>query len=503
MSAALVEIIKARPVHYGLLFFFVVVPVTWLLIAFLLAMKRKIKSPEKSFKFCIINELLSPVRAMGKLGKYGFDGSMSKAMRIAKKKYKVVINEKDTSDAWGIEKDNDFRENYKSIVDSDNFKKQKFHNLGLVMATKEMDSVCIRRLQFQQFLKNHPGEVEKIPIKSPCFVIGLPRTGTTWLSRCLAQDPNVHAPKLWELLRCTPEKSDIKRDPENWKELQDDLDLRRNSVKNLLAMRKDLGDSAMDHIHEVDAENHEECLWCMSDDMPVQMHMLYSDYMEDQKFLKQMTNENVSRTYAYYKKQLQLLAWQKKDNDLDNPKRFLLKSPLHLFYMKALGSVFPDAKVVWTHREPVNAVPSLGSLLKSVHQLYFEPECRDDKKLGQKLKTVTEEYLEKCEKDIVDAKLDIKHVYYGDTTKNCIETIRGIYSHFGWEFTKEYEDILRKFEVDENDKRLKMAQGKELHKYEPQEFGLTSEELKSGYFEKYLGKHCKSAFSNTLKKDGK
>ena len=41
-----------------------------------------------------------------------------------------------------------------------------------------------------------------------------------------------------------------------------------------------------------------------------------------------------------------------------------------------------------THRHPISAVPSLCSLLKSVHQIYFEKEGRDDHTLGRNIKEV-------------------------------------------------------------------------------------------------------------------
>jgi len=482
---------------YGMLLIFVILP----LLTFVSALTRKLKCPEKSWKFCLLNAALRPIRqfrlSLGPINYkngYNFDKACQKAMDIAAKKYKIQIDSKDSMAVWGKNKDHDFMENYRTIYATPTWKTMKFHNIGLMMANKEMNSVLIRRLQFVNFLKLNP-DIEKISVPKPCFVIGLPRTGTTWLSRCLAMDPKVHAPKLWELLRPVPENQQLKR---NTDEMMKDRAKRQKEVKMLLAMRKDLGDSAMDHIHEVDADNHEECLWAMSDDMPIMMHQLYTDYMEGSVFFSKMDNEVAIRAYEYYKKQLQLLIWQRKDENLENPTRLLLKSPLHLFYMKALGTVFKNCNVVWTHREPVSAVPSMGSLLKGVHQLYFEPECRDDHMLGKNLNRVSEEYLKKCPEDIASVNLNCKHVYYGDTTTNIVETIKGIYKHFGWEFTSEYEQILINFDKSEREKRNKMAEKKGAtsghagsgHKYEPEEFGLTKESFENAGYKAYKEKYC-------------
>lgn len=72
-------------------------------------------------------------------------------------------------------------------------------NLGYISARIEMNMTWVGRLKLIQYFKDVP-QLLDIPIRDPVFVMGLPRTGTTFLHRMLSLDPNVRAPLTWELL---------------------------------------------------------------------------------------------------------------------------------------------------------------------------------------------------------------------------------------------------------------------------------------------------------------
>ena len=70
----------------------------------------------------------------------------------------------------------------------------------------------------------------KVPIRDPIFVVGLPRTGTTFLHRLLSLDPFARAPKTYELFDPVP------RYPDDWKKD------RKRRVKFLKEVRTGFGD---------------------------------------------------------------------------------------------------------------------------------------------------------------------------------------------------------------------------------------------------------------------
>ncbi len=149
-----------------------------------------------------------------------------------------------------------------------------------------------------------------------------------------------------------------------------------------------------------------------------------------------------------------------------------------------------------THRHPISAVPSLCSLLRATHQVYFEPDTRDDHVLGKEVAKVSEVLLQNAPKDIEQSGLDCNHVIYNQLIDDPVAVIKGIYSKFGWTYSKEYNDILLAY-IEKNRqerealkvKRAREKKGAEvLHTYHPEEFGLTSEGLSIGGFSEYIQK---------------
>jgi hypothetical protein len=50
-------------------------------------------------------------------------------------------------------------------------------------------------------------------------------------------------------------------------------------------------------------------------------------------------------------------------------RRWVLKSPGHLWGLDALAAIYPDAKIVQTHRDPLKVVASLTSLVTVLRSL--------------------------------------------------------------------------------------------------------------------------------------
>jgi hypothetical protein len=271
---------------------------------------------------------------------------------------------------------------------------------------------------------------------------------------------------------------------------------RANGIRTLIQLRRAMGDTAIDHIHETSADLPEECVWAMSDELPVHMSFLYTIYCDYENFMKGVTAEHRNRAYDYYKGVLQLLSYSQGElgssNNSKDPRRWMLKSPMHMFMIPQIAHTFPDAKIILTHRHPVSAVPSMCSLVKSLHQLYYENESRDDKLIGKEIARISGELLANCNKQITDANFDHVDSIYEELIKDPIAYIRQIYQKFRWPFTVEYEKILREFLEEDAAKRQKQKQSRnadKLHTYTPEEFGLTSEELSSGLFKEYIERY--------------
>ena len=117
------------------------------------------------------------------------------------------------------------------------------------------------------------------------------------------------------------------------------------------------------------------------------------------------------------------------------PKRWLLKSPVHLMRLSEIFKVYSDAKIIVTHRDPKKVVPSTASLISSVRSLYSDHE--DPHRTGNEQSKVWSAYFnlflysrEKLNKEnrIIDIKFD-------DFVTDQMGTVKKIYNQFGWELS--------------------------------------------------------------------
>jgi len=429
-----------------------------------LAYKRTLKYGEKNFVNAMIEVGLTPLRyfKLGpyKYGEFDMDVSLKRAMKKAK-----------LTDFGGT----DFINAYRTIMNNKDYKSQRFTNIGFLGADIELIITWVRRLKLVEYLKQTP-EVLKVPVRSPVFVMGLPRTGTTFLHRLLSLDPAVRSPLLWELLNSVPTVPATAAKAEKEK----DAFKRKEHIRKLVDQRKFMGDHALEHIHEIGYDLPEECLMAMTDELPINLQFLYSCYVDGDSFLKL----DASGAYKHHRKVLQLLSHQV--GEVENPRRWMLKCPIHLFYPREIAAAFPDAKLIWTHRHPISAVTSLCSLLKAMHQIYFEQEGRDDKNLGRMVSKISGDLLTSAPDAIKESGLPCSNVVYNSLVHDPIGTVKSIYKEYGWEFTAEYEKILENYLEENRKDRLKKAKGAAaLHQYHPEEFGLTEEQLTTGKFSEY------------------
>jgi hypothetical protein len=295
----------------------------------------KKKYPEKSYVIGLLNTILYPLRKL-KLGpfKYGewtLDNSL-----------KLISEETGLTDYGELK----FKEAYYATEKGPVFQRCKMTNLGQVVFQMEFQMTLTRRLKAVEYLKSHP-EILDVKIKSPVFVFGLGRSGTTFTHHLLSLDPNVRSPKLWELIYPTPEFNDKAYSYKDSLPLHTiDREVRAKRLRDRLKIRSILGQDGMENIHAVGADLPEECLHAMCDEMPCGINHLFAALVNWDIFIQHSREKgDIIRAYEWYKKLLQILQYQQ--GDLDGEKRWVLKSPIHILFLPELKKIFPDAKLVW------------------------------------------------------------------------------------------------------------------------------------------------------------
>ena len=223
-------------------------------------------------------------------------------------------------------------------------------SLGTLLTEQTMVKAMSNRLRIQAYLAAHPELAEK-KVERPVFVLGFPRTGTTLLQNLLGLDEAQRCLRFWEIQTPIPLDADPRRD----------RDKRYAIAKRTLQLAY-LVAPEQRQIHEIQPDTPEECWPLFSNSFAVLNYDLMSMFVDYGRWL---LDYDMTGPYAFYRDTLKILA-QGRENE-----RYLLKCPEHLWFIDALLEVFPDARIVWTHRDPVASVASYCSLISLGQRMLY------------------------------------------------------------------------------------------------------------------------------------
>jgi hypothetical protein len=225
---------------------------------------------------------------------------------------------------------------------------------GEVMLRMRLAGALASRLRVEDTYRAHP-EIEDQRIEGPVFVIGLPRTGTTALSQLVAADPQFRSLRLWE-------SSDPCPPPESATEY---TDTRIAQTEAGLQMMNEMF-PLMASMHHEEATGPTEC----QDLLGMSFRTVHFDgFARVPSYLAWVTECDMDATYRYHRRVLRLLQWH------CPPRLWHLKTPVHMFALDSLLAAYPDAKFLWSHRDPAKV---LGSVCNLIHYTRSWASDRDD-----------------------------------------------------------------------------------------------------------------------------
>ena len=242
-----------------------------------------------------------------------------------------------------------FREPFERLADSLD-REANLHLLGRFSNRALMLQLLTSRLRLADLWKRHP-EIADEAIEEPIIIAGLPRTGTTHLHNLISQDPGLRSLPYWESVEPFPDPKEPAsadaRDP-RWVRCEKGLGFLHQVMPLFPAM----------HEMTPDAVHEEIQLLAIAFST-----MLFESSCEVPSYVRWYKTSDQRPAYRYLRRCLQTLQW------LRGPKRWVLKSPQHLEQLEPLIEVFPDAKVVQTHRDPLRITASLCTMLAYGHRM--------------------------------------------------------------------------------------------------------------------------------------
>jgi len=311
------------------------------------------------------------------------------------------------------------------------------------------------------------------PIKRPLFVIGLPRTGTTILHTLLSLDPAVRSPYLWELENPVPYYPD---DPEKDKAKKMDI-----MERNLRTKAKLFAPDMVAQHDSTTVDRPEECARVMAGDVPMKLNTYL---MPDHPNI--VFGWNWTHAYQRYSKVLQM--WQYHEQKLTHKtRRWVLKSPFHIGNMKALLEAFPDADIVFTHRDLASHTLSHCNLKRSIDDIFLNEI--DLHKIGNGHLSQLDILLRRADDVLSSSDTNIVNSNFKQFISDPIKMIQSIYNQLGYEFTVEYRIILEKYLEEDKIKRANLKKKDTRIPATLETYGISKNAIDDKfkwYYDKYL-----------------
>lgn len=286
--------------------------------------------------------------------------------------------------------------------------------MGRLRARQEVLLFLQARLRIEDTYKKHP-EIENEQIREPIVVTGQGRSGTSFLQNVLSANPRNETLRHWEMiLPCPPpEQATYRSDP-------------RIEQADRLVTQWTRVAPTLEGMHE------------FGGDMPFEDHIMMSANFTSEGWLGiigqvpsyalYLADQDPKIAMRYHKRVLKLLQWR-------NPREhWVLKSVVHLDQLPALFSVYPDACVVWAHRDPVRSLASMIDIMATMQWVGSDDPLkhgaldflRDPNVSAARFNNVI---------DLIESKVipseQICHVHYKDLIRDTMGTVERIYDHFG------------------------------------------------------------------------
>ena len=314
--------------------------------------------------------------------------------------------------------------------------------------------------------QQHP-EIEREEIMRPVFIVGINRTGTTFLHRLMARDRRSWTLRRYELsepVLSSGEYDTVARTAG---------DPRRLHVKEVLDSIRAVDQFA--DMHRIDIDEPEE-------DFPILRQSFASwvnavaYYVPDYRCWLAATGSG--HAYAYHRRVMRHFTWQRRQREPDARRGWLFKMPFHLMELEALLANYPDAIFIQTHREPAQFMGSWNSLVDRIRSISIEPRPRHDtgaEQLDLMSGMLNEAMRFRASRPELESRwVDVS---YRDLVENPMGVVNAIYERLDWRLepaaAAEMESWL--------ERQAEQRRQEPPHRYSLEDYGLTAERVAAAF----------------------
>lgn len=315
-------------------------------------------------------------------------------------------------------------------------------------------------------------DYRKVNVFEPLFIVGLPRSGTTHIHRLIAKDPQFTSFRLWEIL------------------LAPSI-VQKKLFKALGVLDRKLGNPVSQFILKFEKEKlknkfHEIGLFKPEEDDPILLHIFSSFFLvfmfpfdervrRFSRFDLELPAADRDRIMKFYKQCVQRHLYV-----FGKDKRFLSKNPAFSPKIQSIGETFPDAKVIYMARNPLQAVASGMSIRSFWLDRLHSPLSPEDMQSFIIERTL---FFYSHPLEILSAWPENRHAFvnYDSLVADPEKTVLEIYERFGLNVSPSYRAALS---LD----KIRSFTYRSRHRYAAEDFGISRDTIISLFqniFEKF------------------
>lgn len=314
-------------------------------------------------------------------------------------------------------------------------------------ALQQFDKVLVDRLWAQQWFATHP-EILARPLPRPVVIVGPMRSGTTRIHRLLAADHRFSHLRSFETISPVPRPGF--RHGEG--------DFRVTLAARILKVAR-LANPRTLTIHPTGPLEPEEELGLLVSSFWGMKHEAqwwvpdYGRWCEAQ---------DATPAYRQMARLLRLIGWSQQASSL---RPWVLKTPQHMLDLPALLRVFPDARLIFTHRDPLAVVGSAASL--AWNQTIIYSDHADAGRVGEEWLRKTRLQVER----MIDARAEIPadrqiDIHYEEMDRDWQGTMARLYRFLGLDLAPALPAMAAY-------QRRAAGLKRRPHQYSLEQFGLT------------------------------
>jgi hypothetical protein len=320
--------------------------------------------------------------------------------------------------------DRSVRVNLERLVDSLN-RDAGLSTAGVALTQRHLVSDTVNRLEGLKWVRDYP-EIAHESIAAPVFLMGLPRSGTTYFQYLFDRDPRFRLIRTWESLTPSP--------PPGFDHASA---LRRRTEWAQRRRREHPTFEGFDALHLIDEDGSDECHAFLEQSFGAAgLHNLfrvpdYFDYILDEL--------DLAATYRIHKRQLQLLQWR------SSSRPWALKYPNHVIAMNEILEVYPDAHFVMTHRDPIQTLASISKMTFNLRGLRCGKPV-DPTQVGSDMMHFVQRHIDRIMQfDRSEQSGRVVHVDYYALVDDPVAALRQIHSGSGVDSPDEVVEAVAKW----------------------------------------------------------